>query len=95
MSERNTAENFTFCSRAIIFTTCADYGDDEEEDECETITAVATGQSVSQSVSQSSAVAAAAAAPPSPFHSIAKPRGIRSDRMKKCVLRSMLDRVKD
>ena len=50
MSERNTAENFTFCSRAIIFTTCADYGDDEEEDECETITAVATGQSVSQSV---------------------------------------------
>ena len=53
MSERNTAENFTFCSRAIIFTTCADYGDDEEEDECETITAVATGQSVSQSVSQS------------------------------------------
>ena len=94
MSDRNTAENFTFCSRAIIFTTCADYGDDEEEDECETITAVATGQSVSQS--SASVVAAAPPPPPRrPVHSIPLQNlEVFGDRMKKRV-RSMLDRVKD
>ena len=86
MSDTNTADIFTFCSRSIIFTTCADY-DDDDDDECETITAVATGPSVERGHRRRRR----RATPPSPFHSIAKPKGIRSDPKKERVTCSMLE----